>query len=327
LRPAVSARFTVLFLALWCGLAGAGGAFAQANEAVPLGTDAEPLVATPTPEKPFALTLKMGGGYDSDVSISQINSSTGQSDTLANLGLSASYKPLDRDGKSLSLGYDFSQSLHSKLSAFDIQVHSASLTGGLRTGKAYLGLAYSFNHILLAKRPFLDMHFTSPSIMVPLSRSVFVRASHIDLDETFLTDRRRDAKHHEPGVQLFYFWNQSRSFVLIGGNVQREKAVAAEYSFHGLGLNGSINLPLRIGKSPGKVKAAFDHVRRDYRAITPLIGAIRFDRTSTYSLSAEVPLVKKLSLGLELRRADRRSNLSVANIDETAANADLILRF
>ncbi len=329
------------------GLCGSNAAWAGVSDAQPsdpgqpstsvtaaedtssLGTfDLSQLTPTePEREKPFSLTLKLGGGYESDVAISQTNTSTGQSDTLANLGLSASYKPIDSHGRSLAFGYDFNQSLHSKLSAYDIQLHSASVTGSVKVKKAYLGLTYSFNHVLLANRPFLDMHFTSPSLLVPLTPKIYLRASYIYLDETFLTDRTRDAKHYRPGLQIFYFFNHSKSFVLLGGNLQREKTVGPEFIYRGYDVSASLNVPLKLLKRTGKFKAEFERTNRDYDNITPSIGAKRFDRSSTYTLGAEMPLIKKLSLGLELKHISRKSNLDVSNIDDNAASVDLILRF
>jgi hypothetical protein len=327
------------------GVFGATGLRAQSSqpaEARPIGpvpavsapetpskTEKLPVLAAPAAEheSPFSLTLKAGASYDSDVAISQTNTSTGQSDYLGNLSLSTSYKPLSAHGRSLTLGYDYSQSLHRELSQFDIQLHSGSLTGSAHVGKSYLGLTYSFNHILLGGHPFLDMHFTSPSILTPLSPKIFARASFVYLDETFLTDRKRDAKHSQPGLQLFYFFNHAHSFVLLGANYQREKTVGPEFTYKGYALDASISLPFKLLKKTGKIKAEYGWISRDYDNITPSIGANRFDRSSTYKLSAEVPLFRKLSLGLEARHVSRSSNLRFANLDENTAGADLILRF
>lgn len=308
-----------------------GNAATLSAPRVPPGPVAS-VLATSDPAKterdsPFSLTLKAGFAYDSNVAISQINTSSGQSDTLANLGLSAGYKLLNKPSRSLSIGYDFSQSLHSKLSQFDIQLHSFSANGSVRAGKSQLGLTYSFNHILLAKKPFLDMQFISPSILTPITPKIFMRASYTYLDLKFLSDQRRDAKHSQPGLQAFYFFNHSRSFVLLGANYQRETTKGAEYTYRGYALSASVSMPLKLLNHTAKVRADYEWLSRNYDNVTPSIGVNRFDRASTYRLSAEIPVVSKLSLGLEAKHVSRSSNVQFANLNENAASAELIFRF
>jgi hypothetical protein len=283
--------------------------------------------AKPRTEGRFSLTLKAGAEYDSNVAISQISSSTGIGDAVGNASLSASYKVIEGKTFTLTAGYDFSQSLHAQLSQYDIQFHSGSIAGQLKAGKAYLGMNYSFSHILLGGQPFLDLHFTSPSVMFPVAPLIFVRPSLVYLDETFLTDRARDAKHVQPGMQLFWFFNHAHSYLLLGGNWQREKTVGPEFTYKGYALAATLSLPLKLLKQPGKIKADFERLSRNYDNVDLAIGDKRFDRVSTFKLRAEVPLTDHLTFGLEGKHAIRHSNQSYANLPESTVGAELVFKF
>jgi len=295
---------------------------------LPVPTTATPKTGAKKPSsKRLTLTLKAGVAYDSDVAISQINTSSGQSDRLANLGLSANYKLVSTPSHSLSIGYDYAQSLHVSLPSYDIQLHSFSASGSVTVRKATLGVTYSFSHVLLGAHPFLDLHLVNPSVLVPVTHKIFVRPSWVYLDETFTTNPAHNATHNQPGVQLFYFFRQSRAYVLLGANYQREKTAGPEFVFKGYALSASLNIPVKLLKVRGKLKAEYEWLSRDYDNITPSIGVNRFDRASTVKLGAEVPLIKKLSLGVEAKHIGRSSNVSYANLDDNVASGELIYRF
>ncbi|MBU6206786.1 MAG: hypothetical protein KGQ42_03785 [Alphaproteobacteria bacterium] len=277
--------------------------------------------------KRFSLTLKAGVAYDSDVAISQINTSTGQSDKLVNLGLSANYKLVDTPKHSFSVGYDFTQSLHASLSNFDIQLHSFSANGSVVVRKATAGLMYSYSHVLLGGHPFLDLQLVSPSVLIPVTHRIFARPNYVYLDERFPISPTYNGTHNQPGMQVFYFFDQAHAFVLLGADYQREKTAGPELTYRGYALSGTLSVPFRVLKVSGKAKADYEWLSRDYDNITASIGVNRYDRASTFKLGAELPLKPKISLGINAIHIGRKSNIAFANLDENIASSELIYRF
>ncbi|MDE8350068.1 MAG: hypothetical protein POG74_11415 [Acidocella sp.] len=278
---------------------------------------------------PWSLTLKAGGGYDSDVAINQIQFSSGRPDTEENLGLSTSYKLVNTPKSSISIGYGFSQSLYNSVKSFDLQSHDITLTASTKISKTTVGGAYSFYHILLGGRPFLNMQVVNPSLLAPVTKKVYFHGDILYLNESFLTDHTRDAAHYQPEFQLFYFFDNYKAFALFGAGYQNETTSKSgpEYAFQGYELKTSVTVPFNLFDRTGKVKAEYDWVSRDYSQITPSIGVKRYDRRSSFDLHAELPIVNKFSLEADYQYIDRISNLSTSNYVESLITSDIVYKF
>lgn len=276
-----------------------------------------PAMAMAEPDRALELGARAGLTYDSNVTVSATDTATGQSDSAAELGASASYKFIKTPTQSLSLGYDFSQSLHETLNQFDLQTHAITLNGSQALGAGTAGLLYSYNHVNLGGRPFIDLNFINPSYMAPVTKAIFVRSSIVYINDSFHTDTSRNADHVQPDVQVFYFFPGAKSFISVDANYQHEQTKGKEFTYSGYGLRADLSMPVKIFSTTAKLKAGYEWVNRDYDNITPSIGARRFDRLGTARLSSELPLTEHLNLEVQGQYIGRSSNLASANLDET----------
>lgn len=284
--------------------------------------------ALATDEKPWSLQLKAGASYDDNVVIEQIDTKAGVGDSAANFALSAGYKFVDTKTDKLSIGYDFTQSLHSKLSAFDIQNHDLSISGSTELDGATLGATYTFYHLLLGGRNFLDLHMVNPSILVPVTSHVFVRGAYLYMYKSFLgVNSNRSASHHQPEAQVFYFFDESRAYVQAGGDYEIENANGPEFTYKGYALNTSLQLPLNVMSHDVKLTAGYTYLHRYYDNITPSIGAKRRETRSTVTAGLEIPLVNRFSFLLGDRYVDSISNLPTAKYTENVISGTLSYDF
>ncbi|MDE1938434.1 MAG: hypothetical protein KGI68_05390 [Alphaproteobacteria bacterium] len=275
-------------------------------------------------EKPWSLQLQAGTSYDDNVLIEQIDTTSGGGDVAANLALSAGYKLVDSKTDKLSIGYDFTQSLHGKLTAFDIQNHDLSISGSTQIDGTTLGASYSFYHLLLGGRSFLDLHLVNPSILIPVTPHIFVRGAYMYMYKSFLgSNSNRSASHHQPEGQVFYFFDDARAYLQAGGDYEIENANGPEFTYKGYALNTSLQLPLNVMSREGKLTASYTYLHRNYDNITPLIGAKRHETRSTFKVGAEVPLVEKLSFLLDYQHVDSNSNLPSAKYTENVISGAL----
>ncbi|MBU6442955.1 MAG: DUF560 domain-containing protein [Alphaproteobacteria bacterium] len=274
---------------------------------------------------PWSLGLKAGVTYDDNVVLQQTDIKTGIGDTSADFELNAGYKLIDTKTDSLSIGYDFSQNLHAKLKNFDIQNHNISIVGSTQFEGATLGASYTFYHLFLAGGNFLDLHALNPSVLVSVTPQIFVRAAYLYMGTSFLTPATKDrsASHHQPETQLFYFFDNSRAYVLVGANYQIENANSAEFSYKGYALTASLQLPIDLPVAGSKLTVGYTYLSRNYDAITPSIGVKRYERRSTVTAGVTVPLVDKLSATLDYKYMDRSSNLLTTNYSENVIGAAL----
>jgi hypothetical protein len=277
--------------------------------------------------QPWSLGISAGVSYDDNVNVSALDVKAGKGDTLANLGLDAGYKLVDDRGNKLSLSYNFSQSLHATLKNFDIQSHELGISGTTNWDGATLGLSYSFYHLLLAGKNFLDMHVVNPSVSGFIAPHLYLRASYFYYGKSFYTFVARDASHHEPHMTLFYFFNRAKSYVSFDAQYQIENTTGAEYDYKGYAFTASVLQPVDLGFTTVKVKAGYTYLRRDYDNITPSIGVKRFEKRSTIHASAEIPITDGLAFTVEDRYMDRNSNLLSTKYTENVIGGSLHYAF
>lgn len=273
--------------------------------------------------KPWSLGLKAGVSYDDNVTIQQLDVKSGQGDTIGNFELAAGYNLLDTKTNKLEVTYDFSQSLHETLTNFDIQSHSIGFSGSTDLNGVSLGYAYSFYHLLLGGKSFLDMHVVNPSISTFVLPNVLVRGSYFYYDKSFYTATARDATQHQPDVTAFYFFNQSKAYVSLGAHYEIEDTVAPEFDYKGYALSANLQLPVDLGSREVKFNAGYTYLHRNYDNITPSIGVKRFENRSTFRVAAETPLVDALDVTVDYRYIDRHSNLASSNYKENVVSGML----
>ena len=280
-------------------------------------------VASAKDTKPWSLSIKAGIQYDDNVTVDQTDVTTGIGDTAAVFEASAGYKLIDEKSGSLEVGYDFSQSLHQDLSSFDIQNHGLSVSGSIDADGLTIGGMYTFYHLLLGGHRFLDMHMLSPSVAAFVTPQLYLRASYIFFDKSFKTAPTRDATNHRPGVDAYYFFDDAKAFVSVGGHYEIENATGPEFDYNGYALVTSLQLPLEITQKPGKLKADYTYSKRNYSNVTPSIGVKRRENRSTFHAEADVPLIGGLSGIAEYQYIDRSSNLPSADYTENVITGSL----
>ncbi len=278
-------------------------------------------------ESTWLTKLKVGASYDDNVVVEQLDTKPGRADMAALFGVSTEYRFVNSNTEKLSIGYDFSQSLHATVKAFDIQSHDVSFSNSTRVGKATIDMSYTFYHLLLGGRNLLDMQVTDPGILFPLTSQVFVRGAYLYMDKSFHDATGRNASHHQPELDAFYFFDHARAYVLLGGDYEIENAKGAEFTYQGYALKASLQLPMNILSRAGKVTAAYTYLHRNYENITASIGTKRYELRSTIKIGAKIPIRDRLNLLLDYQYVDRKSNLPIANYTENVVDGALSYEF
>lgn len=288
---------------------------------------ARPAFAADQPQS-WWLNLKAGASYDDNVTVEQLDTKAGVGDSVGNFELSTGYKFLDSKTNKLSIAYDFSQSLHAKLSSFDIQSHDITLYGSTQIEGTTLDGTYAFYHLLLGDKNFLDIQMVDPGVLFSVAPQIFVRGDYLYMDKSFLgANAPRSAGHHQPEAELFYFFDQAHAYVLVGGDYQIENANGPEFTYKGYEMKTSVKVPFDFFTGDGVFTAGYTYLNRNYDNITPSIGARRFEHRSTVKLGIDVPVVDSLHFGVDYQFIDRNSNLPSANYTENVVGGALSYKF
>jgi tetratricopeptide (TPR) repeat protein len=256
----------------------------------------------------FRLSAATGVEYASNVSVPEVDASSGQGDGAAVAEISSSYRLLEGERGSAEAGYDFSQSLHFELSEADQQAHGFWLDGTRELGPVEGGLGYRFTTTTLDGDAFLNLHQVRPRLLVPLLSWWSAELSAGYLNKDFRTDAERDAHHASLGVESFFSLPDRRPRLRAGLSFEAEDARGDEYDYLGFALGTGVRVPF-TWRGEWTLDLGYRLKLRDYTHETASIGETRLD----WDHGAVLGLSRKLGRHLELRTDYRLTN-AVSNL-------------
>lgn len=268
----------------------------------------------------FSLVASAGGEYDSNITVDEVDVTSDKGDIAALLDLSVSYKTKAVENFTLEFGYDFSQSLYSEESQFDLQSHALSFNADTEVSGVDLGLAYGFYNTSLGGDKFMDMHMVSPNAAIFFGDGSYLRADYSYFKKSFTIQEARNADTHSFGASLYQFMDDG-SFFNFGLKHERENTVSDEFDYVGwVGLVGYQKKVDLAGKET-KFSLSVEYQTRKYENITESIGEKRDDKRTTVSASVIYPVFKSFTIKPEYRFVSAQSNFDSADYDEHTIGA------
>jgi len=259
----------------------------------------------------------VGGEYDTNVSVDEVDLSSGQSDYALTadfeLGLRHRFSPKTRG----ALNYNISQSSYREFSRVDrlTQIVGADLSTEL--GGASAGLSTYYIDSRLDGRGFLQYLRVSPSLSGFLSRRWFGRGAYVyserDIDQRPL----RDATTNTGEIDLYYFHRGLRSYANVGYRYRDEDAVAPELDFRAHALKLRYIRRFDILDRKAKAEFAARYEVRDYTSEEPTIGKPRDDRRLRWKIDFEIPVSTRFTWQVYYSYGDYESNLPRADFTQT----------
>lgn len=266
-----------------------------------------------------AVSFEVGAGveHDSNVAVLELDASADAGDSAALLELGIGY---DRPGDArldFGAGYNFSETTHEDFSAFDVRIHRGSARMSYDLGRLDVGANLQHAYAELDGNEFLTLTQLSPYISRLASERLFLRFAYADTDKDFAGNRGRDATTSSLSSDAYVFVNGLSTYLVFGHRYDDEDAVAAEFDYTGHRV--SLQLAQRFNR-PKRAITLRSYVRfesRDYRAVTPSIGALRRDDRRELETVAEMPVGRRVVARVGLKRADNESNLPAIDFAET----------
>lgn len=279
--------------------------------------------------KPVQWNFELGAGaeYDSNVAVSEIDATSGESDyaATADLGIDAKLSPAK--GTDLSINYDLSQSSYREFSRVDRQTHILGADLRRDLGKATAGLSTYLVHSRLDAEPFLDLVRVSPSISGFTAKRWFARAAYV-YSERRIEDRpSRDAVSHAIEADLYYFHRGLRSYFNIGYRYRDEDAVDDQLSFHSNSIKLRYIRRFTLFDRQAKAELAWRYEERDFEQETTEITAIRQDDRGRWKADLEIPLSQRWQWQLYASYGDYQSNLPTVDFTQTIVGTRLSYRW
>lgn len=276
-------------------------------------------------EKNWSLNLDAGIEYDDNLTVEEQDLVSDQSDSAAVFELDGVYRFGEAVPLRPEISYNFYQSFYDDYSTYDMQSHTLSLAGEREYGEATAGLDYSYAYMTLDSDGFLQTHSLTPSIGYSFAPEIYLYASYILMDKDFRqsANNPRDAVNNSLGADLFYFFNgNATDFCQLGYRYEDENATGSEYEYQGHGIRAALQMMLPYDL---KMRLVYRYHLKDYRNITPSIGAEREDTKNAIRLTLTRPVYEKLSVKVDYQHLDNDSNLPSNDYSENIVYAGIIL--
>jgi hypothetical protein len=272
-----------------------------------------------TEKKPWSVELSGGLEYDDNVSVAELDATTGVGDFAGVVEFRAEYAPKLDKNTSLYIGYDFFQSLYFDLTGFDIQSHLVTVSLDRKVGPVTVGAMYNFAYAFLGSDDFLEFHKLSPYIGFFPADRIYVRAFYEYTDKSIFPSPARDTRDQAGGADVYFFLKSAKTYVSTGYRYESVDAAGPEFDYTGHNFRAKFVTSFPIGQIPSKVKIGGRYEMRGYDNITPSIATIRDDDIFRLSAEWRLPLGRYFFSELKYEYGDYSSNLPTADFTRNAA--------
>jgi hypothetical protein len=259
----------------------------------------------------------MGFEYDTNVSVDEVDLSSGESDYALTSDIKLGTRHLFTATTQGSLSYDVSRSDYREFSRVDrlTQILGADISTEL--GQSSAGLSTYYIDSRLDGDGFLTFLRVSPSLSGFLSQRWFARGAYVYSERAIDARPLRDADTHSAEVDAYYFHRGLRSYANLGYRYRDENAVADELDFRAHSLKLRYIRRFYLGERRAKAEFALRYEVRDYRFDEPTIDEPRDDDRLRLKIDFELPLTKRFTWQAYYSYGDYESNLPRADFTQT----------
>lgn len=278
---------------------------------------------------PFAVEFRTGAEYDSNLTLPEIDASSGQSDVAAVIDLHLGFDKHGPKGWSFNAAYDFSQSLYRQFDAFNLRIHRGSAGIGYDFGMLETGVAYQYANAALAGQEYLVLKQLSPHLGKLFGKRLFLRLAWDHTEEAFAAVPGRSATSDAPSLDAFIFFGGVKSCLVLGYQHVKENAVDDTYDYTGGKLKAQLTRRFTAGSHDLTLKTALHYESRTYKAPSPPslpplppipIEPRRVDDRYRFEIEFEAVLSRHTFLSARYDYIDNRSTVKSAAYEEHEAS-------
>jgi hypothetical protein len=263
------------------------------------------------------LQVGVGGEYDTNVTVDEVDLSSGQSDYAVIADFGVAMKQDLGESANFSVNYDVSQSSYLEFSQVDRLTQILGTDFNVDLGDVNAGLSAYYIDSRLDGEGFLEYVRLSPSLSGFISRRWFARGAYV-YSERRIDDRQlRNADTHTGEMDMYYFHRGLRSYLNFGYRYRSEDSVAPELSFDAHSLKLRYIRRLNVAQQRMKAELALRYEVRDYWSAEPTIGVPRNDDRLRVKADLEWLLTPRVTWQLYYSYGDYESNLPRADFTQT----------
>jgi tetratricopeptide (TPR) repeat protein len=292
--------------------------------------------AVPKGPRPWDLSVSVSGQYDSNVVLlpggTQPPNEVGISrkhDYVAAFYVRGEYRPIQTNLWMAGVTYGFYQSLHNKLTLFNVQDHSPTLFVQRQVGPVSFRMQYVFDYTKVGNLPYLVSNAIQPIITIAEEGNTFtqvqLRYQNKDFkDDLFTENSARDARNWLAGLTQIFSSADGASNFRVGYTFDMDRTGGGQVSVATPGVQTNADWAYRghrlsIGGTGPAVLSVTPSLELDYylqnydnaNSFSPDGTTRRRDRIIFFTGSLSKDLTDSLTLSLEYNYTRDQSNVSV----------------
>lgn len=275
----------------------------------------------------YSAEIRMGGEYDTNVSVDEVDVSSEQGDYSALLDGQLEFQRKFNSGMQFSMGYDFAQSLYRDFSDLDRQTHMFSGDIKNEFGDVDVGVSYHYVDSQLDGNDFLTLKRTSPYASTFLSKKLFARLAYVYSNKEVIERGDRDANTDAGELDLYYFVSGLRRYFNVGFRYKNEDANAARFDYKSNSFKLRYVQRFELLERLAKLELAWRFEDRDYSSPTPSIEEDRYDDRHRLEANLEIPVLDSASVVIYYKYSDYDSNLPRADYQQHITGTQFVYRW
>lgn len=279
--------------------------------------------------EPFTVSgaLAVGAEHNNNLSVAELESASGQSDTAATLDGSVNLQWQATPKFTVESGYSYTMSRYQDIDSFDLDLHLLFADVAYDFGAFTLGGNHYYALADLGGDGFLDLKQSSLYAGKLFGQNWYLRGALNTSDKNFDNFDQRDADNDGVSVDLYRFFNQGRSNVTLGYAREEEDTLGPSFDYTADTLRLRLSHRFQLASREATLQLGYRYQDRDYAAPTPSIGVPRDDSQRVADARIEVKLLGELAFVGRIEQGDYRSRLATADFSDRRIAAQLRYSF
>ena len=275
----------------------------------------------------FVAEVGIGGEYDSNVSVDEVDLNSSQSDYGLTLDAKLGAHTKLSDNTELDLSYDYSQTNYSEFSLVNRKTHILGSSLDFDMGKLDSGVSFFYIQSRLDNKRFLEFYRVSPSISGFLAKKWFARGAYVYSDKIIENRSERDAVSQSAELDLYFFLRGLRRYFNFGYQYKYENAKAKEFDYKSGNLKVRYIHRFDLFSKVATLQLALRYEDRSYLSATPDIDKNRDDKRERWRIDLKMPVTEKAAVQFYAGYSDYDSNLPRADYTQNILGTRFVYRW
>jgi hypothetical protein len=275
------------------------------------------------PRKRWQLSGRMGMEVDDNVTVPEVDVSSGEADVAGVFELGGNLRVVDSEALGLGVGYDFYQSVYATLTQANLQFHTLSLEASREVREIDVDLDYSFTASSPGGDGFLDVHSVLPSIGSALRSEWYAVLGYNYRDKDFADVGERDAGQHALVLDNYFFLGDGGVRIALNYRLENEDATGPEFDYLANVVGARFQTPISPLELELDLELGDRFAARSYANVTPSIGRRRDDRQHRLDFGLSRRLTDLIVARFDYQHFSSISNLPEADYDTNVVNLSL----